>query len=190
MVVRAPRFRFLGRSLLQRVHEEMHSGQLVPGTLRPWPFPALGLRSQCHRPPQGLCRGLRLPPARSSKPHPVLCCHGSSVGLGQQHSRAGRCQKVIAKASHTHSVTQQPHTKSHVLYTYSVDLATFSWMTTGYIASFQTLHTLHTHMHYTHTQTQIHMHAHIFMNTQNTLMGKRETSRRVVTDGESPEAST
>lgn len=106
-------------------------------------------------PPQGLCRGLGLPPARSSKPHPVLCCHGSSAGLGQQHSHASRCQKVIAKASHTHSVTQ-PHTKSHMLYNYSVDLAAFSWMTTGYIASFQILHTLHTHMHCIHTQTQIH----------------------------------
>lgn len=108
-------------------------------------------------PPQGLCRGLGLPPARSSKPHPVLCCHGSSAGLGQQHSHASRCQKVIAKASHTHSVTQ-PHTVTHALQLLcglSSLLLDDYWL---HCFLPDTAYTAHPHALHTHADTNTHKH--------------------------------
>lgn len=191
VVLNAP---LMGRTLPQRVREKMHSG--VATAQSPQPLAISSSESQTLGPQaQGRpmlwvlptsYRVLRDPscpvlPCQFSRPRPAVhWCWPVPEG---------DCQDLTHIHSHTATC------KSHGLYDYSVDLAAFSWTTVEMLLSSRHAHTAYTHTHiYINARTSIHT-QYLRVCTQkhvhtNTLMSRRETPGRVVTDEVAPGAAT
>lgn len=103
-----------------------------------------------------------------SETQPVLCCHVSSAGPGQQCTDAGGHLRVIAKASYAYPVTQPP-AKPHILHNQSLcGLGSFLLDNCWQHYFLPDTHTLHTRVH-KHTQMHTCTHTHVYTNTQTSM---------------------